>query len=106
MAQVGLGRKSFAAADWATSLDFLSASMIVSPVCAGGGRRLVAQALAACGSYPKKIESATSWPRVREPQKPGVNSRWLRSEERFLSGFSDGKNKKEYLFSKTNRRGY
>src|SRR5690242_1840696 len=67
--------------------------MVVFPVCARGGRRLVARPLRPAVPIRKRIEFATSWPRVREQQKPGVNSRWLRSQESFLSGFSDEKTK-------------
>src|ERR1041385_8807584 len=56
--------------------------------------------LAACGSYPKKNRIRNFMASMREQQKPGVNSRWRRSEESFLSGFSDGKNKKNTFFQK------
>src|SRR5689334_1451954 len=74
--------------------------MVVFPVCARGGRRLVARPLRLAVPTRKRIEFATSWPRVREQQKPGVNSRWLRSQESFLSGFSDEKTKKNTFFQK------
>src|ERR1041385_4807040 len=74
--------------------------MVAFPVCARGGRRLVAQALRPAVLIRKRIESATSWPRCVNSRNPASIVDGCVRRRVFSADFRMGKTKKNTFFQK------